>query len=270
MLSIFKKLITKKATAPAPSKPTPYLPPVQKPAAVVCPTPTPVAPIAPVEVTPVAPIAAPKPVVRQLITAEQLKGIFPETPIATLARFVAPINELCNEYEINTKNRIAHFISQVGHESQGFAALKENLNYSTDGLLRVFKKYFATRALAEQYARKPKAIASRVYANRLGNGNEASGDGWKHRGFGAIQLTGKSNQTRFGNALGISVEEAIEYLQTPKGAIHGSVWFWKDNNLNTIADKGEAGVTLMTRRINGGSLGLAERLAKFKKAIKIV
>lgn len=206
----------------------------------------------------------------ELITAAKLRQIFPQTPLSTLELFVGPINTYCTKHEINTRNRMASFLSQVGHESAGFKALKENLNYSKDALLRVFPKYFKSAALAERYARNPVAIGSRVYANRMGNGPESSGDGYKHRGFGAIQLTGKQNQSRFAFWIKKTLDDAIAYLQTPEGAILGAIWFWEVNDLNKIADKGEAGVTEMTRRINGGTNGLSDRLTKFKKAYKLL
>lgn len=231
-------------------------------------------PVAPVAPKP-APIAAPPPTpavvsaTPTLVTVAHLRQIF-STPQATLELFVGPINKYCNENGINTRNRLAMFLAQVGHESGGFTALKENLNYSSAALLRVFPKYFPTAALADQYAKKPKAIGSRVYANRMGNGNEASGDGFKHRGFGAIQLTGKQNQTKFAAWAKMSLDEAIVYLQTPEGAILGAIWFWEVNGLNALSDKGEAGVTPVTKRINGGTNGLTDRLTKFKKAYTIL
>jgi len=274
MLSIFKKL-WKPVLPKTPATPVPYLPPsslntspprVIPKGTIVAP---PAIPAAPAPEVPKSPPVVAKTVLK-LVTADQMKEIFPSTPLTTLTAFVDPINTYCTEYNITSKDRLAHFLSQVGHESGGFALLRENLNYSADGLRRTFKKYFPTVELATLYARKPRAIASRVYANRMGNGNEASGDGWKHRGFGAIQLTGKSNQTRFANAIGVTVESAIAYLQTPKGAIHGAVWFWEDNGLTPIADQGLDGITLMTKKINGGKNGLADRLAKYKKAVIIL
>ncbi len=242
----------------------------------ISPIPTVVAvPVVAPATQPIVPKVTPAPIITentmtQLVTAANLRQIFTTTPLSTLELFVDPINKYCTEHDINTRNRMASFLSQVGHESAGFTTLKENLNYSKDALLRVFPKYFKSEALAERYARNPSAIGSRVYANRMGNGPESSGDGFKHRGFGAIQLTGKQNQSRFAFWIKKTLDDAIEYLQTPEGAILGAIWFWETNNLNAIADKGEAGVTELTRRINGGTNGLADRLTKFKKSYKLL
>ncbi len=206
-----------------------------------------------------------------LVNVDILRQIFPTTSRATLETYVDPINKYCEAYEINTKLRLAAFLAQTGHESAGFTAVRENLNYSADALRKTFPKYFPSDALAAQYARNPKAIGSRVYANRMGNGPESSGDGYKHRGFGAIQLTGKTNQSKFAFWVKKSLDDAIAYLQTPEGAILGAIWFWTQaHNLNAFADQGEAGFLGLTKAINGGTNGYQDRLAKYKKAIKIL
>jgi len=201
-----------------------------------------------------------------MITASLLRGLFPALP--NPEAFVAPLTKVCAKYGINTKARLAAFLAQVGHESGGFRYLKENLNYSSDALLRVFPKYFPTRALAESYARKPAKIGSRIYANRMGNGDEASGDGYKFCGRGAIQLTGRQNYERFAAAMEMSLDDAIAYLETPEGACMSAGWFWADNALNALADRGDF-VTL-TRRINGGTNGLADRQALYAKAKRLL
>jgi len=165
--------------------------------------------------------------------------------------------------DINTPVRQAMFLSQLAHESGSFRAVEENLNYSVEALRRVFRKYFPDDEIAAQYARQPEKIANRVYANRMGNGDEASGDGWKYRGRGLIQLTGKDNYTAF--SLQANNEAIIkpELVAQPELAAESAGWFWLINGLNKLADTGD--VKAVTRRINGGFNGLADREAKYNK-----
>lgn len=167
------------------------------------------------------------------------------------------------KYDISTALRLAHFLAQCKHESGNFSRTTENLNYSAVGLTGTFPKYFPDQDTAKAYARQPEKIANRVYANRMGNGDESSGDGWKHRGYGYIQLTGKDNQTKFIQSIGIEI--APEEIASPKYALMSSGWFWQTNRLNNIADKGagEAVVKEVTRRVNGGYHGLTERTKNF-------
>jgi putative chitinase len=167
------------------------------------------------------------------------------------------LEKVLPKYEITTVDRVAAFLAQCGHESADFTVLEENLNYGAKGLLGLFKKYFPNEDLAKQYERKPEKIANRIYANRMGNGDEASGDGYAHRGRGAIQLTGKLNYQAFGNSIGLSLEDAITYCGTMDGAIESACWFWQKNKLNAIADKKD--VLAMTKKINGGTIGLEDR-----------
>jgi putative chitinase len=167
-------------------------------------------------------------------------------------------------YNINTINRIAAFLAQTGHESLDFTVVVENLNYSTQGLRKTFKKYFPTDALAKQYARQPEKIANRVYANRMGNGSEASGDGWKYRGKGLIQLTGKSNHAEFAQFKNLELSHIVDYLLTPEGAFESACWFWSKRGLNPIADAGD--VTRVTKLINGGTNGLRDRQVRYTRA----
>ena len=157
------------------------------------------------------------------------------------------ISEILPEYGINTPQRVAAFLAQCAHESGGFVFLKENLNYKAPSLRKVFPKYFPDDATAAAYAKKPERIANRVYANRMGNGDEASGDGWRYCGRGLIQLTGKDNYTFFAASLDIPVEEAAEYLQTFEGAVQSACFFWEQNNLNKWADSGD--ILTLTKRI---------------------
>jgi len=163
---------------------------------------------------------------------------------------------LLNKYEINTPLRLAHFFAQLHHES-GLKPIQENLNYSKEGLLRTFPKYF-TPQLAEQYARKPQAIANRVYANRMGNGNEASGEGFRYRGRGHIQLTGKSNYIALSKDTGVDYVNNPDWLLREADALISALWFWKKNNLNSFSDKDD--IKGLTKRINGGFNGLADRI----------
>ncbi len=177
------------------------------------------------------------------------------------------ICEICPEYEINTPARLAGWLAQCAHESGGFKFLKENLNYKAASLRRVFPKYFPDDATAAHYAGKPEMIANRVYANRMGNGDEASGDGWRFCGRGLIQLTGKNNYTFFAGSLDIPVEEASEYLQTFEGAVQSACFFWEQNKLNQWADAGD--ILTLTKRINGGTIGLEDRQKHYQHALHI-
>lgn len=178
------------------------------------------------------------------------------------------ICEILPEYEINTPQRVAAFIAQCAHESGGFKFLKENLNYKAASLRKVFPKYFPDDAIAAAYANKPEKIANRVYANRMGNGPEESGDGWTYCGRGLIQLTGKNNYTFFAGSLDIPLEECAEYLGTFEGAVQSACFFWEQNNLNQWADKDD--ILTLTKRINGGTIGLEDRIKHYNHAKHIL
>lgn len=165
--------------------------------------------------------------------------------------------EVLPKYDITTVDRVAAFLAQCGHESLDFTVLQENLNYGAKGLTGLFKKYFPNEALAKQYERKPEKIANKIYANRMGNGPEESGDGYAHRGRGAIQLTGKVNYQAFSNSVGLTLEDGIKYCESLPGAIESACWFWQKNKLNAIADKND--ILLLTKKINGGTIGLEDR-----------
>lgn len=180
--------------------------------------------------------------------------------------------ELCLEffpkYNIDSNKRIAAFLAQTGHESSNFRVIEENLNYSTDGLRKVFRRYFNSAIVAKRYARQPEKIANRVYANRLGNGPEASKDGWKYRGRGLIQLTGKDNYQLFADYIGKSLSETIAYLSTRKGAFESACWFWTTKKLNQYADNND--LDSMTKKINGGYNGLDDRKKKYRHALSVL
>ena len=176
------------------------------------------------------------------------------------------------KYGINTERRAAHFISQCAHESNNFRSLQENLNYSEKALKAVFGRYFGNppKANAAEYARNPEKIANRVYFDKyrkykMGNTNE--GDGWLFRGRGLKQLTGRENYTKFGESVNMTAEEAAEYVATPAGAVESACWFWDTKKLNNIADTDN--VTKMTKVINGGNIGLADRQQRYAKAMEV-
>ena len=198
-------------------------------------------------------------------TKQQLKEMIPKNPYVD--QWFEAISEILPEYEITTPQRVAAFLAQCAHESGGFVFLKENLNYKAASLRRVFPKYFPDDAIAAQYAGKGEMIANRVYANRMGNGDEASGDGFRYCGRGLIQLTGKNNYTFFAGSLEIPVEEASEYLQTFEGAVQSACFFWEQNKLNQWADAGD--ILTLTKRINGGTIGLEDRVKHYNHALHI-
>ena len=200
-----------------------------------------------------------------IITKEQLAQLIPGNPY--LDQWCDALNEILPDYGIDTPQRVAAFIAQCAHESGGFRALKENLNYRPETLRKLFSKYFPTDDLARAYASMPnkqEAIANRIYASRMGNGDEQSGDGFRFCGRGLIQLTGRDNYTFFAGSLDIPVEEAAEYLQTFEGAVQSACWFWETNNLNQWADKDD--ILTLTKRINGGTIGLEDRKKHYEHA----
>jgi putative chitinase len=182
-------------------------------------------------------------------------------------KFLPYIQGACKAYDITTPLRVAGFLSQIGHESGGLAMLEENLNYKAETLMRVWPRRFPTLEFAQQYARNPQKIANSVYANRMGNGDEASGEGWKYRGRGLKQLTGKDNYTAFSKAIGTDFVASPDLLLEPVNAALSAGWFWSANNLNELADKGD--VPAMTKRINGGTIGLDQRQALYAKAMAV-
>lgn len=203
------------------------------------------------------------------ITTEQLAELLPGNK--NLDEWVEALNSILPDYGIDTPLRLAAFIAQCAHESGNFTRLEENLNYRWQTLRKVFPKYFPTDAIAQEYASRPdkkEAIANRAYGNRMGNGPEESGDGYRFRGRGLIQLTGRNNYTAFANSLDIPVEEAVEYLETFDGAVQSACWFWDTNNLNKWADEGD--MVTLTKRINGGTNGLEDRIKHYKHALKVL
>ena len=200
------------------------------------------------------------------LTASQLKQMVPG--ITHADHWIEAFDQLLPDYEINTPKRVAAFIAQCAHESGNFRFLKENLNYKAESLMKTFPKYFSDRDTANAYAKQPVKIANRVYASRMGNGDEASGDGYKYCGRGLIQLTGKTNYDWFAASLEISSTEASEYLETFEGAAQSACWFWESNNLNVEADAGD--IKKMTKKINGGYIGLDDRIKHYEHALHVL
>lgn len=199
-------------------------------------------------------------------TIDVLRQIIPNNP--QIEEWYGSLVLFLPQYDITSPDRIAAFLAQCSHESNNFTALKENLNYRWESLRRVFPKYFPTDALAQKYAHNQPMIANRVYANRMGNGPEESGDGWRYRGQGLIQLTGRENQEAFANSCGMQLEDMETYLGTFDGAVHSACWFWHTRNINVDAD--EHDTVGMTRKINGGTIGLEDREARFNNALEIL
>jgi putative chitinase len=190
---------------------------------------------------------------------EKLKGHIPDAVIRQ-------IPDTASKFQINTPLRLAHFLAQCGHESGGFRATQENLNYSAKGLMGIFKKYFPTQSLAEQYQRNPQKIASKVYGGRMGNGPESTGEGFKFRGRGYIQLTGKENYTAFGKSINEDILSNPDKVASDY-ALLSAAWFFSKNGLHKMADEGatDTVVTKITKRVNGGTIGLADRIKHFKE-----
>lgn len=205
-----------------------------------------------------------------MITAEQFHHLFPRN--TDPQGWADSMNEVFPTYDINTPQRVAAFLAQCGHESAGWTVFQENLNYSAEGLTKIFHKYFPTLESAQPYARKPEMIANRVYSSRMGNGDEASGDGWKYRGRGPIQLTGKANYTQYAKDMFEDWESVVaqpDWVTEDKDfALMSAIWFWNKNGLNALADKED--LLTMTKRINGGTIGLDDRIKHYKEAIALL
>jgi putative chitinase len=205
-----------------------------------------------------------------MLTTEQFHHLFPRN--TDPEGWVNSMNEVFPTYEINTPQRVAAFLAQCGHESGGWTVFEENLNYSAKGLNGIFKKYFPTLESAVPYERKPEMIANKIYANRMGNGAPESGDGWRFRGRGPIQLTGRSNYTAFAKEMFENWEEVVnnpDWVTYDKDfALMSAIWFWNKNGLNRYADTGD--IKTMTRIINGGYIGLEDRIKHYNEAIHLL
>lgn len=199
-------------------------------------------------------------------TEDKLKACLPRNKDVT-GLFQA-MQDVLPRYEINTLERVAAFLAQCGVESVDFTVMRENLNYSAKGLTLTWPKRFPSLEAAKPYERNPEKIANKVYADRLGNGPESSGDGYRYRGRGYIQLTGKANYQTFATGVNRNLAEVIGYLETQPGALESACWFWKRNNLNKPADARD--MIRATEIINGGHHGLEERSNNFVRNLKIL
>ena len=208
------------------------------------------------------------------LTISQLRQLLPKNKY--VEHWHHALSVLLPDYDIDTPRRVAAFIAQCAHESGGFNVLQENLNYKPQALRRLFSKYFPDDAIAGQYCAKPnkqEAIANRIYANRMGNGDESSGDGYRFRGRGLIQLTGRSNYQNFADSIEVDgrplkIDEVPAYLETFEGAAQSACWFWETNNLNKWADDGD--ILTLTKRINGGTIGLEDRKKHYEHALHVL
>lgn len=201
-----------------------------------------------------------------ILTEEKLKKILSSNPEAS--QWYPLLVKYLPKYGIESERRIACFLGQLSHESAQFKRLKENLNYSVEGLMKIFPKYFPTQAIAQEYARQPQKIANKVYANRMGNRGEASGDGWRFVGRGLIQISGSNNYNSFSLHCGKTLAETVEYLQTKEGALHSACWYWEVNNLNSLSDLMD--IKNLTRRINGGYIHLDLREREIFRCLHIL
>jgi putative chitinase len=203
-----------------------------------------------------------------MITLQQLQEILPGN--GCTEQWHTALVQLLPDYNINTPERIAAFLAQCAHESGDFQAIRENLNYRAVSLQKTFPKYFTTPELAEAYAKQPERIANRVYANRMGNGSEESGDGWRYCGHGLIQITGKDNHQQFADSMEGQLEDVVEYLQTFEGAVQSACWFWETHNLNSFVDADDFdGLSDMINighktQKTGDAIGYQDRVEKYK------
>lgn len=201
-----------------------------------------------------------------ILTQAQLAKIIVDNPYVD--HWHHALEQALPDYDINTPKRVASFLAQCAHESGGFRALKENLNYKAESLMRVWPRYFPDLATAQRYAHNQEMIANRAYANRMGNGPEESGDGWRFCGRGLIQLTGRNNYQAFADSIETNINDIPAYLATFEGAVQSACWFWEANNLNQYADAGD--ILTMTKKINGGTLGLDDRKKHYNHALEVM
>ena len=202
-------------------------------------------------------------------TLDQLKEIVPKNPY--IGDWYSALVAILPEYDIETELRVAAFLAQCAHESGNFRFITENLNYKWQTLRKIFPKYFPNDQIAQQFASMPnrqEAIANKVYSNRMGNGPEESGDGFKFRGRGLIQLTGRTNYTNYAMSLEIEVDEAVEHLKTFEGCVQSAAWFWDENKLNRFADTKD--IVTLSKRINGGTIGLEDRIKHYNHALHVL
>lgn len=201
-----------------------------------------------------------------ILSKDQLAQLVPGAPY--LDYWYHAMEQALPDYDINTPHRVAAFVAQCAHESGNFKFIQENLNYRAESLMRVWPRYFPSLDVAKAYAHQPEKIANRAYANRMGNGPEETGDGWRFCGRGLIQLTGRSNYQAFADSIETHIDDLPEYLKTFEGCVQSACWFWEANNLNQYADNGD--ILTMTKRINGGTLGLEDRKKHYAHALHVL
>ncbi len=201
-----------------------------------------------------------------ILSKEQLAQLIPGNPYVDY--WHSAMERCLPDYDINTPQRVAAFMAQCGHESGNFKFLKENLKYRAASLVKVWPKHFPNMDIANQYAGNEEKIANRAYANRMGNGPEESGDGWRFCGRGLIQLTGRNNYQNFADSIETDINDIPAYLATFEGAVQSACWFWETNKLNQWADKGD--MLTLTKRINGGTLGLDDRIKHYQHALHVM
>lgn len=202
------------------------------------------------------------------MTYEEFSACFPNAIRDNLRLYYPLLSEVMDRYGITTKNQKAMFLAMISIESGDLTHTSENLNYSWKGLRQTFPKYFPTDTMAMEYSRKPIEIANHVYANRLDNGGPSSGDGWRFRGAGLIQLTGRYNHTKIAEEFGMDVQEASDWMRSPEGASECAGWFWKKKKLNPKSDVGD--VKFVTKKITGGATMLVERTRAFNRNVRVI
>lgn len=198
------------------------------------------------------------------LTPQKLQTILPGN--SAIDEWYEALVKILPDFNINTPKRVAAFLSQTAHESQNYTRLTENLNYSAKRLMEVWPKRFPNLTIANQYAKNPEKLGSFVYGNRLGNGPPETGDGYRYRGRGLIQLTGKSNYQEFADFIEVSLEEVVDYLETYDGAVHSACWFWQKNKLNSLSDVVD--LRNLTIKINGGVNGLDDRINRYHNCLR--
>ena len=201
-----------------------------------------------------------------ILTQDQLAQMIPGNQ--HVSYWYDALSRCLPDYDITSQARLAAFIAQCAHESGNFISIVENLNYRAESLMKTWPSHFPNMDIANQYAHNQQAIANKVYANRMGNGDEASGDGYKYCGRGLIQITGKSNYQQFADSISTPLDQIPDFLVTFEGAVQGSAWFWELHDLNTLADAGN--IRHITYIINGGYTGYDDRVARYNRALQIL
>jgi putative chitinase len=200
-----------------------------------------------------------------ILTQDQLAKMIPGNQ--HVSYWYDALSACLPDYDINSVQRMAAFIAQCAHESANFTTVVENLNYKAETLMKTWPSRFPNMDIANQYAHNQQAIANKAYASRMGNGDENSGDGYRYCGRGLIQITGKENYQKFADSISTPVEQITDFIVTFEGAVQSAAWFWESRDLNNLADIGD--IDTMTKKINGGTLGIDDRKARYSRALQI-